>query len=300
MTSTTELTRSNGAMAQVDLPSDEVMEMVIGSGDIGKLTSRQRVEYILNLCNSLGLNPMSRPFEFIAFQGKIVPYVRKDATDQLRKIHNVNIQIVDKQMEDGIYIVTTRATMPNGRTDESTGAVSMGNLQGEARANKIMVAETKAKRRVTLSICGLGFLDESEVSSIAGNQPVRFNHETGDMDIPVQRPVNQVQEAVQNVSKDEARELYRSLSKWNTAALKAMQPDVRAEWQAWMKQQFAGAAYKDLTIEQLAELKQALVDATEAAQSAEAPLTPKDPEDDGSGDNDDLFASDGMGGGSPE
>jgi hypothetical protein len=54
----------------------------------------------------------------------------------------------------------------NGRTDVSTGAVSIANVNGEARANAMMKAETKAKRRVTLSICGLGMLDETEVESI--------------------------------------------------------------------------------------------------------------------------------------
>jgi hypothetical protein len=48
----------------------------------------------------------------------------------------------------------------------STGAVSIVNVNGEARANAMMKAETKAKRRVTLSICGLGMLDETEVESI--------------------------------------------------------------------------------------------------------------------------------------
>ncbi len=35
-----------------------------------------------------------------------------------------------------------------------------------------MKAETKAKRRVTLSICGLGMLDESEVPSVKGAEVV--------------------------------------------------------------------------------------------------------------------------------
>ena len=35
-----------------------------------------------------------------------------------------------------------------------------------ALANAIMKAETKAKRRVTLSICGLGMLDETELETI--------------------------------------------------------------------------------------------------------------------------------------
>ena len=39
-------------------------------------------------------------------------------------------------------------------------------MNGEALANAYMKAETKAKRRVTLSICGLGMLDETEVETI--------------------------------------------------------------------------------------------------------------------------------------
>jgi hypothetical protein len=46
--------------------------------------------------------------------------------------------------------------------------VPIANLKGEARANAFMKAETKAKRRVTLSICGLGILDETEIDSIDG------------------------------------------------------------------------------------------------------------------------------------
>jgi hypothetical protein len=39
-------------------------------------------------------------------------------------------------------------------------------LQGDALANALMKAETKSKRRVTLSICGLGMLDETEMETI--------------------------------------------------------------------------------------------------------------------------------------
>jgi len=49
--------------------------------------------------------------------------------------------------------------------------VNIENLKGEARSNAMMKAETKAKRRVTLSICGLGMLDESETDSIPGARP---------------------------------------------------------------------------------------------------------------------------------
>jgi hypothetical protein len=67
------------------------------------------------------------------------------------------------------------------------GAVSLLDKYGkllppEELANAFMKAETKAKRRVTLSICGLGFLDESEIESIAEAKRVRVNFETGDIE----------------------------------------------------------------------------------------------------------------------
>ena len=44
-----------------------------------------------------------------------------------------------------------------------------------------MKAVTKAKRRVTLSICGLGMLDETEVESIPGAKAVPVDPNTGEL-----------------------------------------------------------------------------------------------------------------------
>jgi hypothetical protein len=63
-------------------------------------------------------------------------------------------------------VVTAKAMDKNGKVDTSTGAVTISNLKGDALANALMKAETKAKRRVTLSICGLGILDESETDTM--------------------------------------------------------------------------------------------------------------------------------------
>jgi hypothetical protein len=69
-------------------------------------------------------------------------------------------------MVNGIYVVTAQATLPSGRCDESIGAVPTENLKGENLSNAMLKAETKAKRRVTLAICGLSMMDETEVDSI--------------------------------------------------------------------------------------------------------------------------------------
>ena len=103
--------------------------------------------------------------------GKLTLYAKRDATDQLRKINGVSIIIKSREVVDGCYVVTAQATDKSGRHDESIGAVPFANLQGEAKSNSLMKAETKAKRRVTLSICGLGLLDETEVSSIPDAYP---------------------------------------------------------------------------------------------------------------------------------
>lgn len=156
-----------------------LMESAIVSGDLKTMTPGQKVQYYLRTCESLGMNPMSKPFDLITLNSKMVLYPNRSGTDQLRKIGNVSLTIVDRKKEGDLYIVTAQATMPNGRTDESTGAVTLNGLRGDALANALMKAETKAKRRVTLSIMGLGWVEESEVSSIKGAQLHKMDLDTG-------------------------------------------------------------------------------------------------------------------------
>ena len=51
------------------------------------------------------------------------------------------------------------------------GVVNKGDMRGDM-ANAQMKAVTKAKRRLTLSMCGLGWLDETEVQTIPDARPV--------------------------------------------------------------------------------------------------------------------------------
>jgi len=138
-------------------------DAVLIQGDLSTLSEDQRSAYYLRVCESLGLNPHTQPFEFIPLGGKLKLYATRACSDQLRKLHGVSIQILSRELVEDIYTVTARAEDMTGRTDESCGVVSLKGLMGEARSNKLMCAETKAKRRVTLSICGLGWLDETEV-----------------------------------------------------------------------------------------------------------------------------------------
>lgn len=144
----------------------EVMERVLGAGDLSQLSKEERAHYIVKVCESAGLNPLTRPFDIITLNGKPTLYASKGATDQLRRLHNITLRIVDQQRVEDVHVVTVEATTPDGRTDTDIGAVALGSAKGEALANTLMKAVSKAKRRVTLSICGLGLLDESEFDTI--------------------------------------------------------------------------------------------------------------------------------------
>lgn len=162
-----------------------LLEKVVVGGDLGKLSPGERMNYYKSVCESVGLNPLTRPFDYLVLQGKTTLYARKDATDQLRSLKQVSVQITGRERVEDVYVVTARAVTSDGRTDESTGAVTIGALKGDALANALMKAETKAKRRVTLSICGLGWLDETEVETIPGAQTVAsdaaFDLESGEV-----------------------------------------------------------------------------------------------------------------------
>lgn len=144
----------------------DIIESAIVRGDLSELSASERTAYYLKVCESVGLNPLTKPFEFIKLNGREVLYTTRSATDQLRAIHGVSVRITARERMDDVYVVTASATNRDGRIDESTGAVVVGNLKGEALANALMKAETKAKRRVTLCICGLGMLDESELDTL--------------------------------------------------------------------------------------------------------------------------------------
>ena len=124
---------------EIARPDVLAIEALLVQGDLGKLSPEQRVKYYDSVCVSLGLNKLTQPFAYLVLNGKTV---------------------------EGVYLVTAKGRDKTGRTDASTGAVTIAGLKGDNLANALMKAETKAKRRLTLSLCGLGMLDESELETI--------------------------------------------------------------------------------------------------------------------------------------
>ncbi len=143
----------------------EVIERVISSGDLSRMDAASRVAWYWKVCDSLGLNPLTQPFSFLVLDGKMTLYARKDATDQLRAINRVSVTGLRSELNSQLELLSVfaKGRTPDGREEEATGVVSVKGFSGQALANLWMKAETKAKRRLTLSLVGLGFLDESEV-----------------------------------------------------------------------------------------------------------------------------------------
>lgn len=152
-------------------PTDSTLAALMIRGDTSILTPAQKVEYYTRLCQHLGLDPVTRPFEFVRMQGREVLYATRSCTDQLRLKHGVSITSMTREIVGGVLIVTATGRIGD-RTDSAIGALPIEGLRGEAYAVAVMKAETKAKRRLTLSLCGLGVVDESDVDSIPSAQRV--------------------------------------------------------------------------------------------------------------------------------
>lgn len=209
-----------------------ILKVVLATGDVTDLNNDELAEYIIAVCESLGVNPLTGPFSVMEVDrgaGKRqILYATRDLTDQLRHAKGISITIVSRENLDGVFAVTARAQTPEGRQDEAIGAVSlvkelweydqaakkrvptgrMEPLSPDSRANALMKAETKAKRRVTLSICGLGMSDDSEVDSIPGA------------------------ERVARGSKAEAQAVAERKIAENNADLAKMADDAKAKWDA--------------------------------------------------------------------
>jgi len=169
--------------------NNSVIESVVIGGDLSKLNSAQRVQYYKAVCESVGLNPLTRPFDYITLNKKLTLYARKDATDQLRKINDISlVGKPDIQYIDEWIIVTVEVRDKEGRTDADVGAVNRKDMMGNF-GNALMKAVTKAKRRATLSICGLGMLDETEVETIPDAEIVEAEIEESEQ-LPEPEPSN--------------------------------------------------------------------------------------------------------------
>ena len=156
------------------------IEAAVTSGDLGELTPRQRVEYHTALCASIGLNPIASGFQYLKLNGKLILYPTRATTAQLAEKRGLSFELIDRQItdDDATFMVGVSDGIRSGY---GIGLVTLTGLRGEARANAIMKADTKARRRGVLDFCGLGMIDESEIASVPGARPIAVDQTTGEI-----------------------------------------------------------------------------------------------------------------------
>lgn len=174
--------QSNGHRAQAttrEAPAysiDDAMEetsralhaVQAAGGDTRKLSAAHREGVLTGLCRALSLNPLTSPIIYLVLNGKEVLYVTRQATDQIAARLRLNRRTVSgPEVRDfggtKMIFCQVEVTAPDGRSEMATATLPPGDL-----VNALMKCETKAKRRATLSIAGLGLLCEDELETIPG------------------------------------------------------------------------------------------------------------------------------------
>jgi hypothetical protein len=172
---------SEGTRRRYETTADD-LDAIVNANDLSALSAEQRRRYYLDFCREHGLNPRLKPFMWLWTKDRrLILYCPKTGSDQLRKVHGVSINDIQTSTTDGCYVVKVMAGTPDGRSDFDIGTVNLHNLKGNDRSNAIMTAVTKAKRRVTISICGVGLLDELEVATMDDVSAAEMDLETGEL-----------------------------------------------------------------------------------------------------------------------
>jgi hypothetical protein len=166
---------NNAAAASInEQQAAALFETLVVANDLSKLTQEQRIQYYKLVCERVGLDPYQKPFDLINLSGKLTLYANKTATAQLTAIRGLRVAIVSREMVGDQYVVTARCQTPTGGYSEDIGAVTIGGMRGDAASNAMKKAATQAKRRAILSACGLGMLDEEEVTQVQGAERVEL------------------------------------------------------------------------------------------------------------------------------
>lgn len=148
-------------------------KVIANNGDLAGLTEVERKVYYLAMCARFGLDAFSNPFNYLEqtskrfnretkqdeFFTRVTLYPNQRAADQLAKQQGITVQIKERSFDSGLAIAVAVA-VSRGRQVEEVGAVEVGNRI--TKADAIMKASTKARRRAILALCGFAPDDDGE------------------------------------------------------------------------------------------------------------------------------------------
>ena len=146
----------------------EIQEVLTrDGGKCDNLTKDQQAEYKKFLCAKIGVSPTLQPVDLIPTKNGLRPYLNKGASELIRDTRKISITGLEVAEQNGMFVVTCKVRGANGRIDCDMGACP----KGTEPHNALMKAVTKAKRRATLSMCGLGaIIEEAHPTEYNGNE----------------------------------------------------------------------------------------------------------------------------------
>ena len=161
------------------------MESIVVTKDLIYLTPEERIKFYVQVCESMGLNPLTRPlqyFEQIDKNGNhsLILYALRAASAKLAMIYELSVAVEKEEEDDQCISYKSTVTNKNGRSYSAIGAVS---LKGRLRSDAKMFAQTKANRRAILDFVGCGLLDETEIEGMNG-APVEMKSDLLDSYVP--------------------------------------------------------------------------------------------------------------------
>src|SRR5262245_20458325 len=102
--------------------SAENIGKVLITGDLSVLTEEQRLAYYHRVCESLSLNPLTQPFQYVRLSGGLKLYATRAASEQLAASRGVSIDFVSEDLRNGVYIFRVVAATADGGSGAGAGA----------------------------------------------------------------------------------------------------------------------------------------------------------------------------------
>lgn len=194
----------------------QVVSSIVLRGDLSGLTETQLTRYYASLCESLSLDVRYKPFDLITFQGKRVLYANRACTDMLAKLHGITREIIDGPRfveldKTKAIICIARVTSPSGRQETATAVVPATDP-----INGMMKCETKAKRRATLAILGLGLLDHTELETIPGVRLPTTPQSSEEVPTIVRDPLDVAEDTARAIRDDNSLSRADKMNRWSS------------------------------------------------------------------------------------
>jgi hypothetical protein len=139
------------------------------NGSVSHFDKSQKQALLSKLCITLGLNEELQPFRIYSnTRGEEYIYATKECCAQLRHRECISIhEIGEPIFANSTISVRVKGSNKHGRESWEIGSVGVvPELSPSQVAHGVMTAVTKAKRRLTLCLSGLGVLADVELEDM--------------------------------------------------------------------------------------------------------------------------------------